>query len=456
MQRVVVCVANVSPGVRDRLERVRLQERAQRLRRNELTQSRAGQAVCGAIRGDLRGSGAGVGQPRSQIQITRIELVSLDSASIHAIQLQEVALRTHIGGGDCHRVGHLTLDTDSPVYVLRRAAAKVRVGIRHARGCCLIAGRAPAQGIGGVAGAELRTRSNASRARVGGNRASAAARNPTRGIQKSRHGGHIVRRRERRPGREAQRSDGIGKAAHSIAVGEHDTVAGANHGLAAKLIGKADARAKVFEVVLDRGGTVAGSGAGTRELEGSIEAGHRVGKIGVEEAREVMHFGCGREEIVAQAQVESQVRRHLPVVLDIGRNGAEARAVLRMDGIVREAALVDLAEHEAGVGQTGAGQCCIGAFCNARGLRYGGGEGNGGSSARGANRVVLHPCNLPTEGERVLAYGPLQVIESREVCPQGHIGSCAAPIRWNIRACEGHDWEGLLRLAYRESSHAHG
>ena len=55
--------------------------------------------------------------------------------------------------------------------------------------------------------------------------------------------------------------------------------------------------------------------------------------------------------ILTQAQVDGQLVGDLPVVLRIGRNGAEAGSELLLQ-VLSEAALVDLADEEAGVGQS--------------------------------------------------------------------------------------------------------
>ena len=237
---------------------------------------------------------------------------------------------------------------------------------------------------------------------------------------------------------------------------KHDAVAGADHGLGIKLIGGANAWPKVLCVAHGRRGAVAGVGAGPCELQGAAQACDWVCEIGVEKAPHVIYFRDAGEVVIAKAEIESELRGQLPVVLNIGRDGAETRAVLRMQRIIREAALVDLADQEAGVGITSARCGGIGAGRDARGLGDGVGEGNGSCSARGADGVVQQPCNLPAKGEGVLADGPLHVIEHRVVFGEGHVCGCAAPVCRGIRPGEGHDWEGLLRLANRQSGHAHG
>ena len=78
---------------------------------------------------------------RSDVQILRVERIGPVSASVVAVELEEVALRTHIGGGNRHCVGYLTLEAEAPVDVLRRASAKVRVVIRYGRRGCRITRR---------------------------------------------------------------------------------------------------------------------------------------------------------------------------------------------------------------------------------------------------------------------------------------------------------------------------
>src|ERR1035437_10693315 len=142
-------------------------------------------------------------------------------------------------------------------------------------------------------------------------------------------------------------------------MGIHDAVAGADDGLGIQLIGSANARPEVPVVVLNGRVAVACACASSREVQGAIDAGYRVGKIGIKEAGVVLDFLDAGEIIQAQAEVKSQLGADLPVVLNIGRDSAEARSVARMQGIIRKAALVDLADEEAGVGHTGAGRGCI-------------------------------------------------------------------------------------------------
>ena len=131
-------------------------------------------------------------------------------------------------------------------------------------------------------------------------------------------------------------------------MGKHDAVAGANDRLGIDLVGKSYARTKVLVVVIDRSGAVAGVGASASKLQRSIEAGDRVGEIRIEEAHAVVHFSYRREEVVTKAKIEGQLRSDFPVVLNVGRDGAEARAKLLLD-VLGEACLIDLANEEAGV-----------------------------------------------------------------------------------------------------------
>src|SRR5258705_12284982 len=97
---------------------------------------------------------------------------------------------------------------------------------------------------------------------------------------------------------------------------------------------------------------VAGVGPGPCELECAVEAGDWVGQIGVEEAHIVMHFAEGREEVVAEAKIERELRADLPVVLNVGRDGTVTRAIL-LHHVLGKTASIDLADEEAGVGETG-------------------------------------------------------------------------------------------------------
>ena len=67
----------------------------------------------------------------SQEKILGIEIVGLESARVETIQLQEVALRTHIGEVQRHGVGHLLLNAEAPVFEFRGTAAEVRIVVSH-------------------------------------------------------------------------------------------------------------------------------------------------------------------------------------------------------------------------------------------------------------------------------------------------------------------------------------
>ena len=95
------------------------------------------------------------------------------------------------------------------------------------------------------------------------------------------------------------------------------------------------------------------------ELQGSVDASHWVGETGAKETFCVMDFGDAREEVIAQPEVKSQFRIHLPVVLEVRRDGTEARTELLLQ-ILLETSLIDFANQEARVGRAGAGGSHIG------------------------------------------------------------------------------------------------
>jgi len=54
------------------------------------------------------------------------------------------------------------------------------------------------------------------------------------------------------------------------------------------------------------------------ELQGAAQACDWVGEIGVEKAPHVIYFRDAGEVVIAKAEVESELRGQLPVVLNIG------------------------------------------------------------------------------------------------------------------------------------------
>src|SRR5262249_14502606 len=111
--------------------------------------------------------------------------------------------------------------------------------------------------------------------------------------------------------------------ADSVAVRVHDAVAGADDSLGINLIGETDARPNVLVVVMDRRAAVAGVWSLTRKLQRSVNTGNRVRQCGDKEAHIVVHFAKRREVVVAKAKIERQLRRDLPIVLDVRRDGTE-------------------------------------------------------------------------------------------------------------------------------------
>ena len=114
-------------------------------------------------------------------------------------------------------------------------------------------------------------------------------------------------RGEGRSGGEAERAEAGGQSTDCIAMGKHDAVAGANDGLRIDLIREADTGTEVLVVVVDGRGAVAGVGTMAGKLQGSVDAGDRIGQIWVEEALSVMDFGNGRVEVVAKTQIKGEL-----------------------------------------------------------------------------------------------------------------------------------------------------
>ena len=168
--------------------------------------------------------------------------------------------------------------------------------------------------------------------------------------------------REAWAGREAEsiagQSCGRAAAANGVAVRVHDAIARADHCLWIDLIGKTDARSEVLEVVVDRSAAVAGVGSSARKLQRAVDAGNRVRQIGVEEAHVVVRFAKRWEEVLAKAEIQGQLLGDLPVVLNVGRDGTEARPIL-LHEILGEASLVVLTDQEAGVGEAGVSGGCV-------------------------------------------------------------------------------------------------
>src|ERR1039458_3576431 len=117
---------------------------------------------------------------------------------------------------------------------------------------------------------------------------------------------------------------------------EHDAVAGPNDCLGVKLVGKAEAWPEVLVIVVSRSGAIAGAGARSCVGQRAVEASNRVGQGGIEEALRVVHFGDSWIEVIAQAKVDGELAGHLPVVLNVGRDGTEARTEFLLQ-ILREA-----------------------------------------------------------------------------------------------------------------------
>jgi hypothetical protein len=136
-----------------------------------------------------------------------------------------------------------------------------------------------------------------------------------------------------------------------------------------------------------------------------------------------VHLGEGREVVVAETDIEGELRGDLPVVLNVGGDGTEASAELLLE-VRGEAGFVDLADEEAGVGEAGVRgggilRRCVAGWRDGRGLGDVGGEGERGGSSGGVDDVVKEPGGLSADGEGVLAYDPLDVIDERVVLSQG-------------------------------------
>ena len=147
---------------------------------------------------------------------------------------------------------------------------------------------------------------------------------------------------------------GRAAAANRVAVGEHHTVACADHGLRIDLIGEADARSEVLAVVIDRRGAVAGVGSGAGELQGAVEPLTGFARLGLKKLMIVVHFAERREVIPAKAEVEGQLRESpssCPEHRERWR-GSASRTPARDSGVRLP---FDLADEEAGIGETGVG-----------------------------------------------------------------------------------------------------
>src|SRR5208283_4693571 len=122
----------------------------------------------------------------------------------------------------------------------------------------------------------------------------------------------------------------------------HDSPVGVDHRLRSELVSKAKPRTEVLPVILCRRPAVAGTGSGARKLQRATNPSDWIHKPRAEETLGAMHFRDAGEKVVAQADVEGQLRIHLPVVLDVRRYGTETRTKLLFE-ILREASLVDFA-----------------------------------------------------------------------------------------------------------------
>ena len=100
-----------------------------------------------------------------------------------------------------------------------------------------------------------------------------------------------------------------------------NTVPGADHDAAGRLIRQPDPGAEVIRVDLIRGAlTVAGEfqAALERRQAGDLQ---RRGRIRVDPALPVIPFGAGQREFIPQTQVQREAVAHTPVILDIPRVG---------------------------------------------------------------------------------------------------------------------------------------
>src|SRR5439155_18779779 len=175
------------------------------------------------------------------------------------------------------------------------------------------------------------------------------------------------------------------------------------------------------------------------ELQRAVGAGDRIDDVGVEEAHIVVHFAEGREEVIAESEVERELRGDLPVVLNVGRDGTVTRAIL-LHQVLGKAASIDLADEEAGVGETGVWDGGKGAI-EARRFGHCVSESQKtGSTCKGCD-VIEHPGDLAADRKRVLADVPLHVVEQRVIFGYGDVGLRTAPVGGSCRACEGNDRE---------------
>ncbi len=115
---------------------------------------------------------------------------------------------------------------------------------------------------------------------------------------------------------------------------------------------KAQTRAEVLEVGLQRCGAVATVGSIASELENAGRAGDGVGGRWVQEGEAVFRFAEGRHDIPAQTHIDSQLGSYLPVVVGIYGKGTVARAgFLCNRRVLRVAARVHGSEQVACVGK---------------------------------------------------------------------------------------------------------
>ena len=129
-----------------------------------------------------------------------------------------------------------------------------------------------------------------------------------------------------------------------------DTIGGAHDSLVRHTIGESDARAEVVEVGgslpavvgVDKTNRTA-QVRGIEERVGRHGIGDRRWGIEIEKAQPVEPLGARNVEIVAQAEIHGELRRHFPVILEIETPVGARRC---RDGIVAELAEIGHAEQQ--------------------------------------------------------------------------------------------------------------
>ena len=197
-------------------------------------------------------------------------------------------------------------------------------------------------------------------------------------------------------------------APYRSAVGIRHVVTGAENGLRIEAIRQPDARLDHPVVRRNIGAAAAAIRPVARELQNPREsAGRRIGRRRVEERQPVGHFPVRRHDVVSKPDIQRQLRRHSEVVLEpLGVVPVTAARGRR--GIVLKAGRVQRPQQIGCIGVSRGGDGRAGAV-EALGLDIA--EVPGRLAAEPVVGVVdLGPCNLHTDGDGVLALGPLDVV----------------------------------------------